>query len=260
MSTFSDSIYKIKATLVRRQIPLPPALYRGAFGIYPDSVTFKYSGSNDSIDGRDHDRNGKLLPASSDTVPPIEVRTVTDSISVLASGGVDSPVKLSTVVGSPKIWVDPGMSNPNTSSDSLKLIADSIIYSPANATVQLGDIGDSTHPKIVFCDGTNSGTGKTTGDFALNGDSWGILVVKGGLKLKANATWHGAVIQYGNVPLTFNASAGQSQIYGGLIMGGKNGGTYDMGGNSKVIHSREALNLRDKIKDPYIYQIVDWYE
>src|SRR5437016_4663074 len=35
-STFNDTVYTIKTLLTRQYIPLPPAIRRGAFGIYPD--------------------------------------------------------------------------------------------------------------------------------------------------------------------------------------------------------------------------------
>jgi len=257
-SVFSDTTYTIRTTLFRKKIPLPPSLYKGAFGIYPDSTDFSYNSNKDSINGRDHDVYGDLIPGSTDTVPPVEVRTVTDS--GLVYNAVDSKGSLGTLVGTPKIWVDPAISNPNTSSDAFAQIADTIKTQPGNGTKQIGDFGTFANPIIVFCDGTDPSTGLTTGTFALNGDNWGILVVKGNLTLKGNSTWHGAIIQYGNIKLSFSAGTGNSQIYGGMIYGGLNGGKYEIKGNLKIKHSKAALNLRDKIKDPFIYEIVDWYE
>jgi hypothetical protein len=253
--TFDDTIYTITTLMSRKQLPLPPSLFDGAFGISPDSVTFVYNGSKDTIDGHDHDLNGKLIPGSPDSVPAIQVRTVRDSLNVTAGIGVN----MNTIIGSPKIKVDPGMTDPNNS-DLFRQIANYYDTSSAGNTVNVNGIGDSLHPKIMFLDGTSRTTGKTTGTFAFNGEGWGILVIKGGLKMKANSTWHGAVIEYGNTALTFDASAGHSQIYGGMLFGGLNGGNYSLGGNSNVFHSRAALDLFKRIKNPYVYQIIDWYE
>src|SRR5260221_3251844 len=86
-SIFSDTTYNIKATFIRHQIPLPPTIYKCAFGIYSDSVNFGWGGSKDTIDGRDHDVIGNLLPLSSDSVAPAHVRTTVDSGSVLTGFG-----------------------------------------------------------------------------------------------------------------------------------------------------------------------------
>lgn len=252
---FNDSVYTITTLLSRKQLPLPPTLFNAAFGIAPDSVTFTYNGSKDTVDGHDHDLNGNLIPGSPDSVPAIDVKTILDSINVRTGVGAN----INTILGTPKIKVDSAISNPNNS-DMFRDIADSILISNGNSTVNVNGSGDSNHPIIMFLDGTNKNTGKTTGQFAFNGSGWGILVVKGGLKMKANSTWHGAVIEYGNTALTFDASAGNSQIYGSMLFGGANGGSYQLGGNSQVLHSRSALNLFKKINNPFVYQVIDWYE
>lgn len=259
-STYADTAYRIKTTLARKQISLPPPLFDAAFGIYPDNVNITFNPSKDSIDGRDHDINGHLLATSPDSVPPIMVRTVTDSTNAaiaIAPGN--------TVIGTPKIKVDAGMSNPNAVGDQFKLIADSIWYSPAGNTKNIGNggnvLGDSNHPIIVFLDGTNTSTGVTNGSFFLKiKDGYGILVCKGNLKFAGGATWHGAVIVFGDTALTLSASSGNSQVYGSILFGGSDGGTFALAGNSVFFHSRVALDLFKKMKNPYLYQIVDWYE
>jgi hypothetical protein len=267
-SFFNDSIYTIRTLLTRQQLPLPPSLRKGAFGIYPDSVNVTWNGSNDSINGLDHDLVGNVLPASADTVPPFLVRTAMDSSGVVAGVTTNGskPLYMNLLIGNPKIMVYPVISNPNAGSDQFKSIADTIVYSPVGNEVTIGkgngdNIGDSTHPVVAFFDGTDGATGLTDGKFKLSiKDGWGILVVKGGLNFASGATWHGVIIEYGNIPLTFDASAGGSTIIGGILFGGTNNGTYKMGGNSKVLHSKAAFDLFKKINNPSIYQIVDWYE
>ncbi len=260
--TFGDTNYTIKTRMDRRQLPLPPSLYKGAFGIYPDATTFNWGGSKDTVSGRDHDIVGNLLPASGDTVPPFQVRTALDSAAVVSGVGT----YMNNLIGNPKVWVDPTISNPNITSDDFKWIADSIYTSNVGNEVTIGkgngsNLGDSSHPVIIFLDGTDKNTGLTDGKFKLSiKDGWGILVVKGDLKFASGVTWHGAVIEYGNTALTFNASAGNAAIVGGMIFGGLDGGTYSLGGNSDVLHSRVALDIFRRRVNPYLYQIVDWYE
>ena len=259
-SKFMDSTYKIKTTMIRRQLPLPSM--KGAFGIYPDNVGFTYKSTGATVDGRDHDIYGNYLPASTDTVSPFDVRTVTDSSNVY-SAVLGPPNNLSSLIGTPKIKVDAAIFNPNTSSDQYQSNFDYRFPQSGNATTTIGtNLGDSLNPVIVYCDGKNSGTGLSTGKFKLNAgmQGWGLLVCKGNLSMDGGAIWHGLVIIYGNTNIDFDGSQGNIMVIGGIMMGGANTSTYKVGGGAKFYHSKAALDLLKNLKNPSIYQIVDWYE
>ncbi len=263
ISTFYDTTYRIKTKMIRKPVKLPPGLFNSAFGISSDSVNFTYDPKKDTIDGRAHDVNGNVLPTSPDSVPAVSGRTAVDSVNV-----VNGVKDMTTVIGTPKIKVDPGITDPNLFGDQFRSIADRLYSASSGPTpaTQIGNgagdtVGTSTNPVIVFCDGTNSTTGKTDGGFNLKiKDGWGLLVVKGNLGLSGGATWHGAIICFGNTNLALSGSSGNSQIYGAILFGGTSKGDYSLKGNTKVLYSKDAILLALNKETPNVYSIVDWYE
>lgn len=256
--TFSDSLYMIKTTIRRNQIELAPGIFNEALGLRSSPVNLALGGSKDTIDGRNHDWLGNLIPASPDSVPAVRVMTPTDSMNAWNA----NISHLGEIIGTPKIAADTSIPDPNKFADSFYQIADSLYVNKGSATVNLPPlIGDSTHPVVVFCDGTNAGSGKTSGKFKFHGEGWGILVVKGNLSItSAGAVWHGLIIEYGNTPLTFDASSGNCQVYGGVLFGGAANSTYTLGGNSKILYSKDALYRAENIRNYFLYSIIDWYE
>ena len=256
-STFSDTTYTIKTTIRRNKIQLPPALYKSPLGLHPSPVTLSLGGSKDTIDGRNHDWLGNLISNSPDSVPPIRVMKSSDSATIYNNNLSHMP----EIIGTPKIQVDTTIPDPSTFADGFRDIADSLFINKSNNTMNLPPVlGDSAHPVIVFCDGTQP-SGQTNGKFKFHGEGWGILVVKGNLSItSAGAVWHGLIIEYGNTSISFDASSGNCQVFGGVLIGGAPNSSYGLGGNSKILYSKDALLRVQGIKNAFLYKIIDWYE
>ncbi len=256
LGTFSDSVYRIKTTLLRHHIPFDSSVFNGALGIHPSTLaSFSMQGGKDTVDGRDHDWNGKLIPANP-AVAGVQATTTSDSTTVYNGAGSD----VVNILGTPKIRVTNGIPDPDTSAFNYKGIAD-YVYTNGKAgkdsSITGGSWGDSTHPVIVYCEGYDVGGFKFTG----NAEGWGILVVRGGLTFAGNTTWHGLIIDFSKTtPITFAVASGGIQLYGGVLFGGLPGGSYGLKGNSKILYSRQALMMAKNIEQPFVYNIIDWYE
>jgi hypothetical protein len=262
--TFNDSVYRVRSTLLRKDTLFPKSVYRSALGIHPSPMTFSLQPSNGYIDGYDYYQNidnsktppGGLVPGSSDSVAAIGVRTLADRNTVIA-GTKDTVVNLR---GNPKVMIDPNIPDPNTLGDLYQSQAKYTFYNtnPKKSYTLNGPYGDSLNPVIVYCDGRAGG--RDTCTFALNGDGWGILIVRGQLELGSSKGWRGLVVVYGNAVINLNASGGGSYISGGALLGGAPGSGYNVTGNSNIVHSKAALDMAKKVYNPNIFQIVDWYE
>ena len=211
IGTFNDTVYTIKTTLVRDTFSFPDRIFKAALGLRPVPVNLNMNGTKDTIDGRNHDILGNLLPTSPDSVPAIHLMTSSDSANIYNL----NLSHMSEVLGTPKIKADTTVPDPNTFADTYKSIADYLYTQNGNGnTIINSNLGDSTHPVIVYCDGTKN-NGSQTGQFKYNAEGWGILVVKGMLDItSAGATWHGLVIVYGKDQVTFNIGGGNCQVYG----------------------------------------------
>jgi hypothetical protein len=257
-STFNDSSYRIKTKMVVAHTIFPQWVFQAALGVYSTPDSFKFKSTGFTMDGRDHDVLGNLLPLSADSVSPIHVRTAADSASAY---NASYPKLVDSIKGTPKITVDSLIPDPAVLGALYYGLADSILINNApKKPTQIGSKGTQANPIIVFCDGT--GAGAVPGNFVLNsGDiGWGILVVKGSLTLNGNSEWHGLIIEYGNWVLDLNTSVGNSKIIGGVLFGGLAGSSWEMGGGSMIQFSKAALTKAKNIKTAPVYKIVDWYE
>ena len=160
-------------------------------------------------------------------------------------------------MGSPtKIGVDTGMSNPALYVDQYINAADRVFTSGTYG----GNMtwGTPLSPQIVFCNAT-SGEVRFTGTIL----GWGILVVKGSLRISGNFSFHGLVIGYNDLGLekdTLALSTGTPEIIGGLLMAGNSGSRFEMKGNDKIVYSKDALELAKYINKLQAYRVVKWFE
>ncbi len=255
VGTFMDSNYNIKTTLVRHHIPFDSSYLKAALGIHPSPLgVFNMNGSKDTVDGRDHDLTGRLLPLNP-PVAGIQMSTTTDSVVVAGGIGVGD------VLGSPPLKVDPTVPDPDTSASRYKMIADFYYTNSKKGKDSLilnTTWGSPTHPVIVYCDGAD------VANFKMNNcTGWGILVVDGGLTLQSNVTWTGLVISFSKTTgIVVNVGqSNYSTIIGGVIMGGlAPGSSYTLGGNTSILYSSAALRMAQQIETPYVYEIRSWYE
>lgn len=246
-SEFEDSTYFMKLKLYRYSKPFPQV--NAAVGIRATPVDFKMLGSAD-IDGRDHDPDGTLT--GDPGLPGIAVMTPVDSTTVMNNGGSGG------ITGTPKVAVD------TTTADPIKFVQEYLnnydyrytaADSPINSNITWGSVDN---PKIVVCY-----TPDTTVSVRFNGncEGWGILVVHGDLDLAGTFTWHGLVIAYGDQSqIRVSASVGTPKIYGGLIMSGGPGSSFQMKGNVSMNYSSQALEQSRWIKKLLAYRIIEWYE
>jgi hypothetical protein len=254
-SRFIDSTYAITATLQRKSNIFPSWVISHALGLHAIPDSFSFQGNNSHIDGRDHDSVGNVLPTSPDSVPAIKVMDPGDSATVRRN--ISSTLYANNVIGTPKVMVDNTILDPNTFADAFKTVADTIFTNNANGDMTINtDIGTPSSPKIVYLDGGSIHS------FQWKSSGWGILVVKGNVKFNSNnAVWHGLVIVYGNAAVSFNASvSNNTQVIGGVLMGGLGGSSYQIGGNSEILYSRSNLLKATNQPRAELYFIVDWYE
>jgi hypothetical protein len=262
-ATFSDTSYTIKTTMLRHQMSFPGTSYKGAFGIHPDSVDFTIGSKGGLIDGYDHDSVGNRLVTSPDSVASVDVWTKNDS-GIVINGIKSANNKSDTtkLFGSPQILVDPAMADPNLYAGLYKSLADTLkTYNDFKhfSTVQLnGTYGSPANPVVVFCEGYPPGYRDMP--FGFQGTGWGILVVHGDLTMNSNSVWHGLVILYGDDVISFNASAGNATVIGGVILGGRGTSSFKLAGGSQFLFSKSMLDKTKNMKNPYLYQVVDWYE
>lgn len=241
---YVDTTYTMRLRLWRYPKPFPDA--KAPVNISLDSVNYTMDGST-SIDGRNYDISGNLLPDSV-ARPAVAALTTADSTTVAAYG--------TRLVGTPLVMTDPNMSNPGNYVNEYIANAD-YNYTPevygSNMTW-----GSATDPKIVYCNAGTSDRVKFTGGI----QGWGILVVRGNLELAGNFAFAGLVIVYqnGTIDDTFSMSTGTPRIIGAVFVAGGNGSSFNMKGNGKVVYSSDALNIASHMKKLQAYRILSWYE
>lgn len=249
-----DSLYTIRATLLRYPKPFPGSAFKAALGLYPSPVGFTMKGMSARIDGRDHDSTGALLPPPRVDVPAVLVRTPSDSTTVY--NGADSPDSM--LQGSQKIAVDPNIDNPADFVDELIAQADYSYITPVGTHLTIGATtwGSANDPKIVFVDARDTNMVK----FAANSTGWGILVVKGSIEVTGTLNWNGLVIAYATTVIDFKTSGGNSTILGSFLFGGAPNSDFTMKGTGQILYSKQTLNKAKNVNKLLAYSIIDWYE
>jgi hypothetical protein len=240
---YVDTAYTIVLRLKRYAKPFPDV--QAGVMLAVDSVNFSMQGSA-SIDGRNHDINGALQSDSTDKAGVLTLSSH-DSTTVAAYSG--------KINGSPKVKVDPDMSNP------LNYVNEYI----ANADYSYGagvygsnmTWGSANAPVIVICD-AGTGTVKFTGTI----EGWGILVVKGNLTLAGTFKFHGLVLVYQDSEIDdqVTTDVGTPRVIGAIIMTGGAGSSFRMKGNGAFLYSWEAIDKAQHMKKLLAYTILRWYE
>jgi len=198
-----------------------------------------------SIDGRDHDINGTLLPSPPDTnyKPGVGVLTKADSTTVSA---YDSKIN-----GSQDVKVDTTIPDPS-SYVSTYINAASYTYGSGVYNSNMS-WGTATNPTIVYCNGTVKFNG--------NAQGYGMLVVNGSLTLAGTFQWHGIVICYQSTTIDVQFASGTPNVYGAVLAAGATGSDFIMKGNSNVSYSAAAVNEAEyEINRLQVYRVIYWYE
>jgi hypothetical protein len=260
--TFQDSTYVVTARLTRGGSMVPGGVRRLTIGFHTPQLDFN-SGSNDTIDGRDHDLAGWVIPGAPDSAPALTVMAKSDS-STMDSGNKGPAITNDQyIIGTPKVKVDSTVPDPNTFGPQYKSVANYIYYNnsagtqnnPKSFSLPGGNFGDSAHPIVMYCEGYG------TSYFSLSGQThgWGVLAVHGKLKFTGNGSWVGIVLVFGNSTLDFDAGNGNGNIIGAVLYGGLPGSPFSSG-NAFIKHSSRAIEMAMNVAKPSQYTIIDWYE
>ena len=240
---FVDTSYTMVLKLKRYAKPFPDV--NAGVSLAVDSVNFSMQGSA-SIDGRNHDINGGLQSNSNDKAG-VSVLDTHDSTTVAQYN--------SKITGSPKVKVDPNISDPRNYVDEYIANAD---YSFSAGVYGNNDTwGSATSPVIVVCD-AGSGQVKFTGTI----EGWGILVVKGNLTIAGTFKFHGLVLVYQDSEIDDQVSTdvGTPRVIGGIIMTGGAGSKFTVKGNGAFLYSFDAIDKAKNMVKLRAYTILRWYE
>jgi hypothetical protein len=240
---YVDTSYTMVLKLKRYAKPFPNV--QAAVGLAVDSVGFEMHGST-VIDGRNHDMNGNL---QSDTSNKAGVYVMTSYDSSRVAG------YSSFITGSPKVKVNPNMSNPLDYVD--EYIANADYFYSSGTYGGSGTWGSATSPVIVYAD---AGTGQVKFTGTIEG--WGILVVKGKLTFSGTFKFHGLVLAYQDSELNdeITIDTGTPRVIGGIIMTGGSGSTFVMKGNGTFAYSKAALDKAQNMNKLLAYSVLKWYE
>jgi len=242
---FSDSMCLIKTKLLIYSKPFPKD--SAAVSLHVNSVGMIMKGTP-LIDGHNYDINGNN-PSDSGAVPAVAVLSKTDSANLAKFG--------SYLDGSQDLLVNPALPDPEAFVNQYMANADYILTPSGSPYSGNMNYGDTTHPKIVFIDGSDS-----THPVKISGtiQGWGILVVRGFFQLTGTMDWHGLVVVSSSSVFDFTLAKGTPRIIGSLLMGGPPGSTLEMRGTANILYSSAALHQSQWIGKLLAYHVVDWYE
>jgi hypothetical protein len=237
---FMDTTRVMRIRLYRRPVPFPTI--GSAVGLRVPNVNFSMNGTP-NIDGRNHNMAGALLAASANDKPGVGFITPSDTLDVVPYA--------SKIDGVPKDGV-----YDSTIVDPAAFVPEYIAAADRKYTTGTYGSnmtwGSASAPQIIYADG----------DVKFNGtiDGWGILVVRGTLTLAGNFTFRGLVVAYQDYTIDIQFSSGTPDVIGAVIMAGGDGSNFQMKGNSKVVYSKDALEMAKYINKLQVYRVVRWYE
>jgi hypothetical protein len=243
---FMDTVKTMDLTLRRQPVPFPTP--REAVGLHIPTVGFDINSGSVLIDGQNHDINGNLLPPSADDVPGVGVLTAGDTTKVINEenqfGGQQilgtKDVVQDSLIPDPSLFVNEYINGADTEYTS----------GTYGGTINWGS---PSNPWITYCHGNVKFDGTVNG--------YGILVVSGDITFAGNFNFRGLVIAFNDVAIDVDFSTGTPNVIGGLIMGGSAAGyDYRMKGTSKVVYSKEALEMARYINKLQVYRVMKWYE
>jgi hypothetical protein len=239
-ANFMDTSRSMRVRLYRRPVPFPAV--GEAVGLRVPNVNFVMNGTP-NIDGRDHAMSGALLAPSANDKPGVGFITAGDTADVVPYA--------SKIDGVPKDGIyDTNIIDPAAFVPEYIAAADRKFTTGTYGSNMTW--GSASAPQIIFADGNVKFNGTI--------DGWGILVVRGTLTLAGNFTFRGLVIAYQDYTIDVQFSSGTPDVIGGVIMAGGAGSLYQMKGNSKVVYSREALEMAKYINKLQVYRVLRWYE
>lgn len=216
------------------QVSFLPAL-NGALTLMTSSTSLEVRG-NSRIDGRNHAIDGTLVDGSDDgygiAVGPAGNREVTD--------GQLTGTERSKVLGEGD---PPSMGNaPAFDFDELvtqmQNAASLVLTNSHYADLQFGD-GSAGTGRITFREGNVSFSGTTRGA--------GLLAVRGNLRVTGRFRFDGVILVTGS----FDVGAGNSAIYGGLVLG-PSSPSLELAGTADLRFSAEALALAKRVSTRYV--------
>lgn len=248
-SRFMDSTRIMKLMLKRYPVPFP--LVNAAVSLRVPNVDFEIGSASALIDGRDHDMSGAVVSGPNDK-PGVSVFLPSDTTKVIAA---EASKPGEQILGTRDVAVDTAMENPVPYINDYAAAADFKYTGPT--VINNTTWGSASAPVIVYCEGS-TGEVKTSG----NVKGWGIMVVKGNLRITGNFEFYGLIIAYNDVTLIEDVvfGTGTPKLYGGLIAAGGATSDFKLTGNNLVGYSKQALYMAQFINKLQAYRVLRWYE
>jgi hypothetical protein len=247
-SRYIDTTYTMRLILKKAPDPFPGV--NAAVGLRVNNAVWSISGNTATIDGRDHDINGNLLPSSSNDRPAVAVYYGPDTTDVLS----DPPHDFEGVPK--KVVQDSSIPNPL---DYAQLYINSASYTYTGpATIASNQVwGLQSAPVVVYANASAGGI-----KFSGTCEGWGILICKGDLTMSGTFKWHGLVIAYNEITIQTDAalSTGNPDIIGAFLLAGAPGSSFGMKGNCLAVYSSAALKNAMLIGTLQSYKVIKWYE
>ena len=222
------------------QIPAPPA----AMGTRSESVSYDFSGSSFTVDGRDTNPDG--TPGPGPDMPGLSVSNAQDSAAAVAT--IPDATQITGTGGDPSIGVSNDIPDLSELGGWFRDRADLDLPSDTYDSVSWGTLES---PSIVYIDGDATITGNSVGA--------GVLVVSGNLELKGGCEWSGLVIVFGE-EIILSGVFGNPSIHGGLLMQADNA-NIALKGNVSITYSSYSIeSVQDNLRTANSYEVVSWWE
>ncbi|MFQ5799066.1 MAG: hypothetical protein ACE5H0_10315 [Bacteroidota bacterium] len=246
-SWFMDASYVMYVTLKKKTAGIP--FVESAVALNVDRVRFLMRGDA-KIDGRDHDLFGNVVGPG---LPGVTVPSVVESTTVVSGTSAKS-----SIVGTP---------TSIRSSSNLPDVSQFVDYYMANADYTYGagakingvTWGSVSDPKIIFVNGGTGGFVSITG----NVTGWGVLIIKGKVKIAGNFLFHGLVVVYQDAPVQTSLVTGRgtADILGTVLFAGAPSSFFELKGTPKFAYSSKALEIAAKVAaSRFAYEILKWWE
>lgn len=253
--TYAESTYVMRLKLFRTTKPFPTVA--AALGIRATPLQKFNMNGQPFVDGHAWNEDGTALMDS--TLPGYAPKPGIGVMNTTDKGTVTSGQGSGTITGSPPMAIDTNTIDPLPFLDIYKNnAAPNIFYGPQTLNQ---DFGTVQNPVIVYCDSGTDTTKEIT--FSGNGNSYGILVIRGNIKFGGTSAWHGLVIIDGMNSSVTMSESGSPSIIGGCIVAGNAGASVTLNGKGtggKILYSPDALAKAKNIGKLRYYTILDWFE
>lgn len=240
-ASFGRATDTVTAVFFKTIKPVPDV--PGAVSLASDTVDVSINGTPHryAVDGRDYDMNGNLVGVGK---PGIICHSSYDSVQSAAYVGQitgnPSPVSIQSDIPQPTSFINDLIGNADYT---------------FTGDIPGGNFGTRDHPAIVYCDGTGS-------TVTLNGNNviYGIVIIKGNVKITGTFKFYGLMIAYNDVVSISVDAAGTADMYGGMIMAGGAHSSFSMQGTATFYYSSASLSNVRKIQRLRLYALQHWYE